>query len=256
VDVKSCTTEDELSCVARQRVGVRLPEEGAHTFDLVSTDLKIGNDGQEYEIVVTTRLRLTRPPGPGSACAPHAVDVGVTRTAAETTDSFRFCLTPDAPVYNVKYDESLPPSLRNDVYLIASYVPEWLVFFDVDPATLAEPVKEISPLSEGLIEQPYVEPGTFELQAKVRNVGDIAANYLATATDVAKGQDWCFEPIQPRTLYLVPQETRAITLQLHPCEGAVFPDTTAKLTLGLRSPHGHVYDSVDVFWDILASGQP
>jgi len=45
-------------------------------------------------------------------------------------------------------------------------------------------------------------------------------------------------------------------MQLDPCEGAVFPDTSAKLTLSLRSPSGYIYDSVDVIFDILASHEP
>lgn len=251
VDVRTCTAEDELSCTSSQRVGVTLPEEGGHAFDLVSTRTQTGKDGQPYDVVVTMRVRVSRPPGLGSACAPHAVDVAVTQTEGEWIGSFHFCLTPDAPVYNVKSDVSVPDSVKNQVNLVASYVPEWLIFLDVDGAT----VKEVAPLSEGIITG-QIEPGMFELQATVKNIGDVAANYVVTASDVAKGETWCFEPIQPRTLYLVPLEERAITLELHPCEGAVFPDTVAKLTLRLRSPHGYLYDSVDVIWDIVASGQP
>jgi hypothetical protein len=217
-----------------------LPEHSKSVLDLVTVNKVIGNDGQEHDVEELLRIAMSRP----SSCAPNGVDVVLTKNA----DIMSFCVTRASSVYNIKNDESIPATIRNNISFIASYVPDWMIVFDVDLASL----KEMTPLSEGVItgsidyynDQGEPDPvnGQPQLWATFTNIGDITADYVVSVTNLSLPAT--FEPIDPCSASIEKGETYTCKFSLRPSEGTALPDCNLKLSL--KSPNGHIYDSMTV----------
>ncbi len=233
----ACVENDKVQiCQMIQRLAIAFPDAGASTHELSWTT--------EQGVEKTAVLELRRPDTfPDTPCASSAV--GVVFRIGEV--EVHFCLSREAPLYNVKSDVAVPPELREETNLIASYVPDWLILFDLDATSVRTAEKISAATIVGGVQPGY---GTLTLDATLVNVGKIEASYVVTVTD---SPDILLP--EPQTLTLRAMQRSQLSFPIRFCAGASGP-LTAKVTLTVRSPTGAIYDSVDVIFDWLGPAPP
>jgi len=224
IGIEDCTQSgDGIDCTRKVLVGVSLFEEHLIRLDAV-TDL-----GPPEEVVAIDIEKRWRQPAPTI----HAYDVHVTLT--EDPDTHAFSVSPETPVYNTKAD----PGYTGNFHLVATLFSDARLELTIN----ADKVKRVVTESPGYVMDAQIEPlasGATEAQLSVRikNDGDLRAQYLVTVTDC----DFPVEPVVYQTRLLDAQEEVDLTFDLRRTSGTFIGGEQCKVSMW--SFRGKLYDVV------------
>jgi len=233
--IEDCLHNEEgIDCEQKQSLLIGVPEGGLAAVEVMTVDTIKGPNGEPIPLEEIVEIEMRQIPRPGGT----GYDIQGRMEKGEYQMTFDLSL--DAPVFTSKNTDDY-----NNFKFKAAMVTGTQVRLIMD----VDEIKDVDTESAGIIISAAVDPyaqgsTTARLTVRIQNQGDLATDYIVTATEFSGN---VVDPAPAQMRYLLPNlnHEEVVAFDLH-AEDGFYTGMECKVTL--LSPTGRIYDSVTIIF--------